>query len=363
MLFQKFPYTDDHQLNLDWIIKLWKSLKGGSKGEVLTKHSDNNFDWIWSSDTEDVYIAQYGVTTSAEIEDAFQAGKMVLVERSSRYMPLVTRNNSSSHLFGASATGFAYWCSCINDTWTQGQRSIASPSIIPPSNLGVPSAGSTDTYARGDHVHKMPTLPELGIYLNHYSSVADIGLTIGAKTLAEVYEALPAKSVLIAPYTQFTANEFPSGAAGLVEMVKWNTYGDRGWIIAHGSRSTDGTYIKFITATGVPDTDWIKMPGPVVNGDLSLIYTGTLTNDASTFTVNGNTATLVINCRDSAGFPAGSWTPIYSVDPAPKQDLYLTTDFLNASYQLRVLMNGQVQIYCQGTAYTQVVRNTLTYIY
>ena len=363
MLFQKYPYTDDHQLNLDWILKLWKTLQGGLKGEVLTKHSDKNFDWMWSSDTEDVYIAQYGVTTSAEIEDAFQAGRMVMVKNSTRYLPLVTRINSSTHLFGATVTGIVYWCHCASDTWTQGQRSIASPSVIPPLNLGTASVGSSDMYARADHVHKMPTLPELGIYLNHYSSVADIGLTIGANTLAEVYEALPAKSVLITTYSQFAANEFPSRTTGLVEIVKWNTYGDRGWIIAHGSRTTDGTYIKFITNTGYPETTWVKMPGPVVNGDLSLIYTGTLTSDVTTFTVNGNTATLVINCRDSTGFPANTWTPVYSVDPAPKQDLYLTTDFQNASYQLRVLTTGEVQVYGQGAAYTQVVRNTLTYIY
>ena len=48
-MFQKYPYTNDHELNLDWILKILKKLKGGEAGQVLVKNSDKDFDFEWKT--------------------------------------------------------------------------------------------------------------------------------------------------------------------------------------------------------------------------------------------------------------------------------------------------------------------------
>lgn len=48
-MFQKFPYTNSHQLNLDWIVKLFKTLGGGFTGQMLRKKSSRSFDWEWAN--------------------------------------------------------------------------------------------------------------------------------------------------------------------------------------------------------------------------------------------------------------------------------------------------------------------------
>lgn len=47
--FQRYPYTNSHQLNLDWIIKIITLFRGGNTGESLTKKSNRDFDFEWST--------------------------------------------------------------------------------------------------------------------------------------------------------------------------------------------------------------------------------------------------------------------------------------------------------------------------
>lgn len=47
--FQRYPYTNAHQLNLDWIIKIITLFRGGNTGESLTKKSNRDFDFEWST--------------------------------------------------------------------------------------------------------------------------------------------------------------------------------------------------------------------------------------------------------------------------------------------------------------------------
>jgi hypothetical protein len=65
-LFNNFPYTNFHELNLDWLLQTVKKLgskidelvelvnkrgvpSGGSAGQVLTKNSDDDFDTAWTA--------------------------------------------------------------------------------------------------------------------------------------------------------------------------------------------------------------------------------------------------------------------------------------------------------------------------
>lgn len=57
--FQKFPYSDEHQLNLDWIARLLTKFKGGSPGEVLSKRSSKDYDFIWTKGVGDYEIVDH----------------------------------------------------------------------------------------------------------------------------------------------------------------------------------------------------------------------------------------------------------------------------------------------------------------
>ena len=222
-LFQKFPWTDEHQLNLDWILRFLRSLHGGSPGSVLTKASNKDYDWTWqpgggggTSDYDslsnrpqingvtltgnkttlqlhinDIYIVTYGVTLSTEVESAYQAGKVVMCQYGSRWYILTQRTNSVAHRFSCIVQNVNYSLVLSNNTWSTTTSTMAvsssvhsvpsggstgqvltknsnsnydlswttpsgggTPYTSNPAPLGTASPGSSDDYARGDHVHE-----------------------------------------------------------------------------------------------------------------------------------------------------------------------------------------------------------------
>lgn len=48
-MFDKFPWTNVHELNLDWILKILNKLKGGTKDQVLTRLSNKPLDFGWKT--------------------------------------------------------------------------------------------------------------------------------------------------------------------------------------------------------------------------------------------------------------------------------------------------------------------------
>lgn len=48
-MFDKFPFTNIHELNLDWILKILNKLKGGTKDQVLTRLSNKPLDFGWKT--------------------------------------------------------------------------------------------------------------------------------------------------------------------------------------------------------------------------------------------------------------------------------------------------------------------------
>ena len=305
--FQKFPYTDDHQLNLDWILRLFKTLHGGSTGQVLKKKSGKDFDWEWGaggggggttdyndlsnkpsingvsltgnkttgdlgistpqpgsgtpamdgtatagvsdeysradhvhphdntipsasvntpimdgaaavgsstdyaradhvhpSDTSkadtssvhsvppggatgkvlgkassadydlawitagggggggDIEWLTYGTSTSAEVETAYQAGKICYVEYNGVIYRMSDRSSATDHLFTTTGNTRLKYCRCNNGTWTNSSRLVPDSSSTTPADLSTAAVGTGTTYARADHVHKMPSASDVG---------------------------------------------------------------------------------------------------------------------------------------------------------------------------------------------------------
>lgn len=131
--FQKFPYTDEHQLNLDWILRLFKTLHGGTTGQILKKRSNKDFDWEWGSGG--------GGGGTDDYNDL----------------------NNKPQINGNTLSG--------NKTTAQLGISIPQPSSSTPAALGTASPGSSADYSRADHVHTKPTYSKSDIGLGNVDNV------------------------------------------------------------------------------------------------------------------------------------------------------------------------------------------------
>lgn len=114
--------------------------------------------------TAEIFIATYGTTTSAEIEAAYQAGKLVACENNGDIYLLTVRIGAANHVFSFINGHTSYQASCVSDTWTSHSAALstATASSSTPATLGTASAGSSSQFSRGDHVHPMPDADDVG---------------------------------------------------------------------------------------------------------------------------------------------------------------------------------------------------------
>ena len=115
-----------------------------------------------SGGSTDIFWATYDTTTSAEIEAAYQAGKICAVIYSDRVYYLTARDSSTEHTFMANKLAYLYRIQCVSDVWSTSSKLVVSASSTTPSPLGTAAVGTATTYARADHVHAMPTAADVG---------------------------------------------------------------------------------------------------------------------------------------------------------------------------------------------------------
>lgn len=124
----------------------------------------------------------YGTSTSAQIEAAYQAGKVCLVDYNTRIYVLTVRNSATSHRFSSAIHSNVYTVLCSSDSWSVNNRDIPAVATATPSALGTAAIGSSAKYAKEDHVHET----ELAWF------------TRGTSTSAEIEAAYQAGKVCVA---------------------------------------------------------------------------------------------------------------------------------------------------------------------
>ena len=105
-----------------------------SAGDVLTY---NGSAWGAAAPAKEVFVCVYNSTTSAEIEAAYQAGKICVVTYNSKIFQLVYRGSATSHTFACfvdSSATTGQHVSCSSDSWTAATahellRAPSSPSV------------------------------------------------------------------------------------------------------------------------------------------------------------------------------------------------------------------------------------------
>ena len=179
-MFSEFPYSEWHQLNLDWILESIKYLMehGGGGGAVISVNGKTGVvqlfpydvgaipmpenattgqvltfdgaDWTADNIPDDVAIFEMNVSTVAEIEAAYQAGKRCYCKSGTGhiYLPLDSRPSSTHFKFcRANSLKGVTTIDVDNSTWT-----VTSDYFIKRNNIPIPQNGDVLTYNNGEWI-------------------------------------------------------------------------------------------------------------------------------------------------------------------------------------------------------------------
>lgn len=107
----------------------WHSEKWTALPSLLEQIENNN-----------VFVASYGTTTSAQLEAAYQAGKFIYCIYSTRVYWMAYRYSATNHQFVTWYSNTRYSISCSNGTWSATVSSTAFAPLYSPDLTGVPTA-------------------------------------------------------------------------------------------------------------------------------------------------------------------------------------------------------------------------------
>lgn len=100
------------------------ALVGSGTGQNIKTVNDQSLLGTGNIDAKDIFWATYDSTTSAQIEAAYQAGKMVCVFWSNRVYTLIYRSSATGHTFGYVWGGTTYRVVCTSNAWTNTSVSL-----------------------------------------------------------------------------------------------------------------------------------------------------------------------------------------------------------------------------------------------
>ena len=174
-LYSNFPYTNFHEMNLDWILQELKNLVDAwdSYGTSVsaTAHAANDPEVTVTGDLKNGLAFDFGLVegprgqTGAQGPQGPEGPAGTGLEILDVYPTLAalqadhpTGTAGDMYLVGTGGSYTLYvWSDSQNDWENGGSLSAPSPSNTSPAMDGNAAAGSSLLYARGDHVHPSDT--------------------------------------------------------------------------------------------------------------------------------------------------------------------------------------------------------------
>lgn len=117
-----------------------------------------------------------------------------------------------------------------------------------------------------------------------FSSVTDIGLQSGSAEISAAWAAMTAPSILIAPESDWKANQL-AGTYGSIEIVKITN--NRGYVYWHGAGSGYANYFMNATGSG-PTGTWNRIVTDAASMLSDMLLVEAVTSSALSIAANGN---------------------------------------------------------------------------
>lgn len=174
-MFDKYPYTDFHEMNLDWIIKEmkkliedWEEFSGRVSAEA---HVSETPEVNVTGDLKDGLLFDFGLVQGPRGLTGIQGPQGPKGDTGSGLQILdiyptlaalqsahPTGSAGDAYLVGTEGNYILYIWSETSSAWSNaGTLTTPSPSNADPSMNGTAAAGSSAQYSRADHVHPSDT--------------------------------------------------------------------------------------------------------------------------------------------------------------------------------------------------------------
>lgn len=174
-MFDKYPYTDFHDMNLDWIIAEMKQLvedwEGFSGRVSADAHVSETPEVTVTGDLKDGLLFDFGLVQGPRGLTGVQGPQGPKGDAGSGLQILdiyptlaalqsahPTGSAGDAYLVGTEGNYILYIWSETSSAWSNaGTLTTPSPSNSDPSMDGVAAAGSSALYSRADHIHPSDT--------------------------------------------------------------------------------------------------------------------------------------------------------------------------------------------------------------